>query len=204
MADYVLPLQRLIEQFRRLPGIGGKTAVRLAFSVLDSSEAQAEAFADAILSAKRDIHFCKCCCNLATEDICPICADEERDESVICVVENPKDVLAFEKVREFRGRYHVLGGVLSPMNGIGPDQLKIKELLGRVTPELEEVIVATNPTVEGEATAMYLAKLLAPLGVAISRLAFGIPVGGDVEYTDEVTLHRALEGRRILMGGSQA
>ena len=197
MADYVLPLQRLIEQFRRLPGIGGKTAVRLAFAVLDASNEDAEAFAEAICSAKRDIRTCKKCCNIATDEICPICADEERDPSVLCVVENPKDVMAFEKVREFRGRYHVLGGVLSPMNGIGPDQLRVRELLARLNEEeVREVVVATNPTVEGETTAMYLARLLRPLGIAVSRLAYGIPVGGDVEYTDEVTLHRALEGRQ--------
>ena len=201
MAEYVLPLQRLIEQFRRLPGIGGKTAVRLAFSVLNAPEGEAEAFADAILCAKRDIHTCRICCNIATEDVCPICADPERDPTVICVVENPKDVMAFEKVREFRGRYHVLGGVLSPMNGIGPEQLRIKELLARLQDSaVSEVIVATNPTVEGETTAVYLARLLSPLGVTVSRLAFGIPVGGDVEYVDEVTLHRALEGRQKLSG----
>jgi recombination protein RecR len=200
MAEYILPLQKLIDQFRRLPGIGGKTAVRLAFSVLDSSDEQAAQFAEAILSAKRDVCICKRCCNIAMNDLCPICEDENREEGVVCVVEAPKDVMAFERVREFRGRYHVLGGVLSPMNGVGPDKLRIKELLARISEEaITEVIVATNATVEGEATAMYLARLLEPFGVSVSRLAFGLPVGGDVEYTDEVTLHRALEGRRTIL-----
>ena len=199
MAEYILPLQKLIDQFRRLPGIGGKTAVRLAFSVLDSSDEQAAQFAEAILAAKRDVRVCKRCCNIAMSDLCPICEDDTREEGVICVVEAPKDIMAFERVREFRGRYHVLGGVLSPMNGIGPDGLRIKELLARIGEEsVHEVIVATNATVEGEATAMYLARLLEPFGVSVSRLAFGLPVGGDVEYTDEVTLHRALEGRRTI------
>ena len=173
--------------------------MRLAFSVLDSSDEQATQFAEAILAAKRDVRVCKRCCNIAMSDLCPICEDDTREEGVICVVEAPKDIMAFERVREFRGRYHVLGGVLSPMNGIGPDGLRIKELLARIGEEsVHEVIVATNATVEGEATAMYLARLLEPFGVSVSRLAFGLPVGGDVEYTDEVTLHRALEGRRTI------
>ena len=163
--------------------------MRLAFSVLDSSDEQATQFAEAILAAKRDVRVCKRCCNIAMSDLCPICEDDTREEGVICVVEAPKDIMAFERVREFRGRYHVLGGVLSPMNGIGPDGLRIKELLARIGEEsVHEVIVATNATVEGEATAMYLARLLEPFGVSVSRLAFGLPVGGDVEYTDEVTL----------------
>ncbi len=199
MLDFIPPLQNLVEQFRRLPGIGEKTAVRLAFAVMDFSDEQAEDFAAAILHAKKDIHLCSCCCNISIEDICPICRDEDRDHHTICVVEDAKAVLAFERVHDFRGMYHVLGGVLSPMNGIGPERLHIKELLARLSSsEVEEVIIATNPTVEGEATAIYISKLVKPLGVAVSRLAYGIPVGGDLEYADEVTLHRALEGRRPL------
>ncbi len=199
MAEFVAPLQDLVDQFRRLPGIGGKTAVRLAFSVMEFSEEDAAAFASAILRAKKDIHLCCCCCNISTENICDICADDARDHSVICVVEDAKAVLAMERVHDFRGTYHVLGGVLSPMNGVGPEHLHIKELLARLSDErIEEVIVATNPTVEGEATAMYLSKLLKPLSITVSRLAYGIPVGGDLEYADAVTLHRALEGRRVI------
>ena len=197
MADFIPPLQNLIEHFRRLPGIGGKTAVRLAFAVMEWPESEAEEFAAAILGAKQDIHLCECCCNISTDELCPICADDARDRSVICVVEDAKAVLALERVHEYRGLYHVLGGVLSPMNGIGPDRLHIRELLHRLADDtVKEVIVATNPTVEGEATAMYLAKILRPFEVAVSRLAYGIPVGGDLEYADEVTLHRAIEGRR--------
>ena len=197
MAEFVAPLEELVDRFRRLPGIGGKSAVRLAFAVMELSDEEAEAFAAAILSAKRDISLCSCCCNISTDDLCPICADDTRDGSVICVVEDAKAVLALEKVHDYRGLYHVLGGVLSPMNGIGPERLHIRELLARLADDtVKEVIVATNPTVEGEATAMYLSKILKPLGITTSRLAYGIPVGGDLEYADEVTLHRALEGRR--------
>jgi recombination protein RecR len=197
MADFVAPLQNLVDKFRRLPGIGGKTAVRLAFAVMEFSDEDAAAFADAILSAKQDIHLCECCCNISTDSLCPVCADDARDRSVICVVEDAKAVLAMERVHDYRGVYHVLGGALSPMNGVGPERLHIRELIARLGDDtVKEVIVATNPTVEGEATAMYLSKILKPLGVTISRLAYGIPVGGDLEYADEVTLHRALEGRR--------
>lgn len=197
MADFVAPLQNLIDSFRRLPGIGGKTAVRLAFAVMEWSDQQAEDFAAAIVAAKQDIHLCSSCCNISTDELCPICADTERDSSTICVVEDAKAVLALERVHDYRGLYHVLGGVLSPMNGVGPDRLHIRELLHRLSDDtVREVIIATNPTVEGEATAMYLAKMLRPLGVTVSRLAYGIPVGGDLEYADEVTLHRAIEGRR--------
>ncbi len=197
MADFIAPLQNLVDHFRRLPGIGGKTAVRLAFSVMDFTEDEAESFASAIVAAKHAIHLCSCCCNISTDPLCPICADEGRDGSVICVVEDAKAVLAMERVHDFRGTYHVLGGVLSPMNGVGPERLHIRELLARLGDDtVKEIIVATNPTVEGEATAMYLSKILSPLGVTVSRLAYGIPVGGDLEYADEVTLHRALEGRR--------
>lgn len=199
MADFIAPLQNLIDQFRRLPGIGDKTAMRLAFSVMEFSEDQAEDFADAVVSAKRDIRLCACCCNISTDEVCPICADEGRDRSVICVVEDARAVLALERVHDYHGLYHVLGGVLSPINGIGPENLKIKELLRRLGDEtVKEVIVATNPTVEGEATAMYIARVLRPFGLTVTRLAYGVPVGGDLEYADEVTLCRALEGRRPL------
>lgn len=197
MAELVAPLEELVDRFRRLPGIGGKSAVRLAFAVMELSDEEAEAFAAAILSAKRDISLCSCCCNISVAEICPICDDDARDRSIICVVEDAKAVMALEKVHDYRGLYHVLGGVLSPMNGIGPERLHIRELLSRLADDtVKEVIVATNPTVEGEATAMYLSKILKPLGITTSRLAYGIPVGGDLEYADEVTLHRALEGRR--------
>lgn len=197
MADFVAPLQELVDQFRRLPGIGGKTAVRLAFSVMEFTDEEAAAFASAILHAKQDIHLCSSCCNISTESLCDICADDGRDRSVICVVEDAKAVLAMERVHDYRGTYHVLGGVLSPMNGIGPERLHIRELLSRLADDsVQEVIVATNPTVEGEATAMYISRLLKPMNITVSRLAYGIPVGGDLEYADEVTLHRALEGRR--------
>ncbi len=197
MAEYIESLRLLSEKFARLEGVGKKTAMRMAFSVLEWSEEDAKAFADAIVSAKEKIHLCPICQNLTDREICPICSDEERDHSVICVVTDPRAVLAMEKVREFQGTYHVLHGLISPMNGITPDQLKIKELLARVgTGDVEEVIVATNPTVEGEATAMYLSRLLRPLGVRVTRLAYGVPVGADLEYADEITLFRALEGRR--------
>ena len=197
MADFVAPLQELVDQFRRLPGIGGKTAVRLAFSVMEFTDEEAAAFASAILHAKQDIHLCSSCCNISTESLCDICADDGRDRSVICVVEDAKAVLAMERVHDYRGTYHVLGGMLSPMNGIGPERLHIRELLSRLSDDsVQEVIVATNPTVEGEATAMYISRLLKPMNITVSRLAYGIPVGGDLEYADEVTLHRALEGRR--------
>ena len=200
MAEYVLPLQELIDSFRKLPGIGSKTAARLAFAVLNFSEEDAERFAGAILYAKRNLHTCPVCCNISTDGLCPVCMDETRDKSLICVVENTRDVMAFERIREYRGSYHVLGGVLSPMHGVGPEQLHIKELFARLSnEEVEEILIATNPTVEGEATASYLAKMLRPFGVKISRLAYGLPVGGDLEYADEVTLHRAIEGRRPIL-----
>lgn len=197
--DYLAPLQKLIDGFKRLPGIGGKTAVRLAFSVLGMSEENALDFADAIVSAKRDIHECKKCGNISLEEYCPICQDEDRDCGIICVVEDSKAIMSFERIREYRGTYHVLGGALSPINGIGPDQLRIRELLERVNQDdIREIVLATNPSVEGEATAMYIAKLLSPFEIKVSRLAYGIPVGADLEYADEVTLNRALEGRRSM------
>ena len=197
MAEYIESLAKLAEKFGRLEGVGKKTAMRMAFSVLELEAEEAEDFARAILDAKEKIHLCPVCQNLTDRELCPICADEERDRSVICVVTDARTVLAMEKVREYRGTYHVLHGLISPMNGITPEQLKIKELLVRVgTGEVGEVIVATNPTVEGEATAMYLSRLLQPFGVRVTRLAYGVPVGADLEYADEVTLYRALEGRR--------
>ncbi len=197
MAEYIESLAKLAEKFGRLEGVGKKTAMRMAFSVLELEAEEAEDFARAILDAKEKIHLCPICQNLTDRELCPICADEERDRSVICVVTDARTVLAMEKVREYRGTYHVLHGLISPMNGITPEQLKIKELLARVgTGEVGEVIVATNPTVEGEATAMYLSRLLQPFGVRVTRLAYGVPVGADLEYADEVTLYRALEGRR--------
>ena len=197
MAEYIESLSLLAEKFGRLEGVGKKSAMRMAFSVLELEREEAEDFAKAILDAKEKIHLCPICQNLTDREICPICADENRDHALICVVRDARAVLAMEKVREYRGTYHVLHGLISPMNGISPDQLKIKELLSRVGEgEIDEVIVATNPTVEGEATAMYLSRLLRPLGVKVTRLAYGVPVGADLEYADEITLFRALEGRR--------
>ena len=195
----VVTLQRLIEQFERLPGIGHKSAQRLAFHVLNMKKEEAEAFSKIILEAHEKIKKCSCCCNLAEEELCPICKSSKRDQSVVCVVEDPRDVMAFERTHEFEGTYHVLHGVISPMNGIGPEDITIKELLARMGDgKIQEVIMATNPTVEGEATAMYISRLLKPMGVSVSRLAYGVPVGADLEYADEVTLTRALEGRRML------
>lgn len=197
MAEYIESLRLLAEKFARLEGVGKKTAMRMAFSVLDMEPEDANAFAQAIVDAREKIHLCPVCQNLTDRELCPICADEERDHATVCVVTDARTVLAMEKVREFRGVYHVLHGLISPMNGITPDRLKIRELLSRVGEgEIEEVIVATDPTVEGEATAMYLSKLLRPLGIRVTRLAYGVPVGADLEYADEVTLFRALEGRR--------
>lgn len=200
MAGYsVVTLQRLIEQFERMPGIGHKSAQRLAFYVLNMKKEDAEAFSKAILEAHEKIKKCSCCCNLAEEELCPICKSSKRDESVVCVVEDPRDVMAFERTHEYEGTYHVLHGVISPMNGIGPEDITIKELLLRMGDgKIQEVIMATNPTVEGEATAMYISRLLKPMGVSVSRLAYGVPVGADLEYADEVTLTRALEGRRMI------
>lgn len=195
----VVSLARLVEQFERMPGIGHKSAQRLAFHVLNMSKKEAEAFADAVLQAHEKIKRCSVCCNLAEEELCPICKSAGRDESTVCVVEDPRDVLAFERTHEYRGTYHVLHGVISPMNGVGPEDITIKELLARLSDgKITEVIMATNPTVEGEATAMYISRLLKPMGIAVSRLAYGVPVGAELEYADEVTLTRALEGRRML------
>ncbi|MBS5149874.1 MAG: recombination mediator RecR [Butyricicoccus pullicaecorum] len=197
MKFFAPPVERLIEEFARLPGIGQKTAQRLAFFVLDMPKEDAQRFADAIMQAKNTVFTCQVCQNLTDSEVCPICSNPNRDAGVICVVTDPRDVLAFERTREFNGLYHVLHGVISPMNHVGPDDIRIRELLQRVADtDVREVIIATNPDTEGEATAMYLARLLKPFGVAVSRLAYGIPVGGHLEYVDEVTLMRALEGRR--------
>ena len=192
-------LERLQEQFARLPGIGAKTAQRLAFAVLSMPEEDAAQFANAITEAKRTVHTCPVCQNLTDQALCSICADPERDASTVCVVAEPRDVVAMERAREYRGRYHVLHGVISPLNHVGPDDLKIRELLTRVGQGgIQEVIMATNPDTEGEATAMYLSRLLRPLGVRVTRLAYGVPVGSQLEYADEITLLRALEGRTEL------
>ena len=190
-------LQELSDQFARLPGIGGKTAQRLAFYVLGLPAQEAQAFADAIVEAKKSVHTCPVCQNLTDRQICPICSDDLRDHSVICVVAEPKDVIAMERSREFNGLYHVLHGVISPLNHITQDDIRIKELLQRVVDgSVKEVIMATNPDTEGEATAMYISRLLRPMEVKVTRLAYGVPVGSQLEYADEVTLSRALEGRQ--------
>lgn len=197
MRNFPAALERLTEQFARLPGIGSKSAQRLAFHVLSLPGEQAEEFAAAILDARQTVRACPVCQNLTDQELCPICADAERDHSVICVVAEPRDVVAIERAREFHGVYHVLHGVISPLNHVGPDDIRIRELLARVgAGGVKEVIMATNPDTEGEATAMYLSRLLRPVGVTVTRLAYGIPVGSQLEYADEVTLLRALEGRQ--------
>jgi len=197
MQYFPAALQELADQFARLPGIGGKTAQRLAFHVLGLSQQEAEEFAGAILEAKRTVHKCPVCQNLTDRELCPICDDEMRDQSIICVVADPKDVIAMERSREFSGVYHVLHGVISPLNHVTQDDIKIKELLRRVgSGQVREVIMATNPDTEGEATAMYISRLLRPMEVKVTRLAYGVPVGSQLEYADEVTLSRALEGRQ--------
>jgi recombination protein RecR len=197
MIAVAAPIANVIEAFSRLPGIGPKSAARLAFYLLRAPEEEATALADAIRELKERTIFCSRCFNLAESDPCAICASEERDRSILCVVEEPSDVLAIERTREFRGLYHVLHGAISPVDGVGPEQLKVGELLARLQVEpVQELLLATNPNLEGEATAMYLARLLGPLGMRITRLAHGLPVGGDLEYADEVTLGRSLAGRR--------
>ena len=199
MRFFTAPVENLIEQFQKLPGIGRKTAQRLAFFVLSLPEAEAEGFANAIIEAKKKVKFCSVCQNMTDSEICSICEDEARDREVICVVSDPKDVAAIEKTREYNGLYHVLHGCISPMNGIGPDDVRIKELVMRVSKGgIREVILATNPDTEGEATAMYISRLLSPFGIQTTRLAYGIPVGGHLEFADEMTLIRALEGRRTM------
>lgn len=199
MPRNVVPLANLIEQFERLPGIGHKSAQKLAFHILSMTDDEAKKFADTILQAHEKIHRCKTCCDLTDGDYCNICLDSQRDRSVICVVENSKDVIAIERTHEYNGLYHVLQGAISPMNGIGPDEITVKELISRLSDDsIEEIIMATNPTVEGEATAMYISRLIKPMGIKVSRLAYGVPVGADLEYADEITLSRAIEGRQIL------
>ncbi len=196
---YAPPVAKLIEEFEKLPGIGHKTAQRLAFHVLNLPLEKAESLANAIRDAKLKTRYCSICSNLTETDPCAICSASNRDQGVICIVEDPRDVVAMERIRDFKGLYHVLHGVISPMEGIGPGDIKIKELLQRIRDgEIREVILATNPDVEGEATAMYISKLLKPIGIKTTRIAYGIPVGGDLEYADEVTLAKALEGRREL------
>ena len=196
MAYQIVPLNELINQLERLPGIGKKTATRLAYFILSQPSEYAKRFSEALVNAKEKIHYCSCCQAFTDLEVCPVCSDNTRNRSVICVVQDAKDVMAIERTREYNGLYHVLHGVISPLDGIGPEQLKIKELMARLSDEsVKEVIMATNPTVEGEATASYLSRLIKPMGIKISRLAYGIPVGGDLEYADEVTLTKALEGR---------
>lgn len=195
MAYQIESLARLAEQFARLPNVGRKTAQRYAFYVLSQPPEFARAFAEALVESSGRIHRCSLCQNLSDEPVCSICSSETRDRSLLCVVADPRDVAAFERLREYNGLYHVLHGLISPMEGIGPDQLTVKELLARLTGEVKEVVMATNPTVEGEATAMYLSRLIKPMGIRVSRLAYGLPAGGNLEYADDVTLCRALEGR---------
>ena len=200
MKYYAKPLGKLIGELSKLPGIGGKTAQRLAFHILSLTESEAEALANAITEAKHTMKYCSICGNLTDTDPCAICQDTARSKNTICVVESPKDVLAMERIKEYRGQYHVLHGVISPMDGIGPDDINLRQLIVRLQndTEISEVILATNPNIEGEATAMYIARLIKPSGIKVSRIAHGIPVGGDLEYADEITLLKAVEGRREL------
>ena len=200
MSYYSPSVENLIEAFERLPRIGNKTAIRLAFHMLNASQEEINEFTSAIINAKKNLKYCSICYNISDTDPCPICGNAKRDATSICVVEDVRDVIAMERTHEFKGTYHVLHGSISPMNGIGPEDIKIKELLNRINenPNIKEIILATNPRVEGEATAMYISKLIKPLGIKVTRIAHGIPVGGDLEYTDEITLMKALEGRREL------
>ena len=192
MQAYTGPIFRLIEEFSKLPGVGRKTAQRLAFHVINMNTNDVESLSKAIIDAKREIKYCSICCNITDTDPCSMCSNKNRDSSVICVVEDPRDVAAMERTREFKGKYHVLNGVISPMDGIGPDMIKIKELIVRLGKEdVKELIMATNPTIEGEATAMYIARLVKPMGIKVTRIAHGLPVGGDLEYADEVTISKA-------------
>lgn len=197
MSYYAEPITRLLEELERLPGVGPKSAQRLAFHILKGDDATAQRLADAIVEVKRQIHFCSRCFNFAADDLCEYCADSRRDATAICVVEEPRDVVAIERTGEFHGLYHVLQGAISPIDGIGPEQLRVHELIGRLADGVvTEVVIATNPNVEGETTALYLARLIKPLGIRVTRIASGLPVGGDLEFADEVTLGRALEARR--------
>lgn len=196
MNYYGDPVARLIEELSHLPGIGAKSAQRMAFHIINMPKENALNLAQAIVDAKKKVKYCSVCCNITDGDVCHICASKSRDKSVIMVVEDPRDMAAYEKTREFKGVYHVLNGAISPMTGVGPEDIKIKELLRRLDGDVKEIILATNPNVEGEATAMYIARLVKPMGIKVTRIANGVPVGGDLEYIDEVTLSRALEGRR--------
>ena len=199
MSYYSPSIEKLIESFEKLPSIGHKTAVRLAFHMLDLNEEDTHEFINSIINAKSNLKYCSNCYNISDTDPCPICSSPKRDSQIICVVEDVRDIMAMERTHEFKGVYHVLHGTISPMNGIGPEDIKIKELLNRIgSGNIKEIIIATNPRVEGEATAIYLSKIIKPLGIKVTRIAHGIPVGGDLEYTDEVTLSKALEGRREL------
>lgn len=199
MKQYAKPLNRLINELSKLPGIGGKTAQRLAFHILSMDKSQVEALAGSMTDAKEQMRYCSVCGNLTDQDPCSICQDQSRDQSVICVVENPRDVMAMEKIREYNGLYHVLHGVISPMDGIGPEEINLKSLILRLRDnDVKELVIATNPNIEGEATAMYIARLIKPSGIQVTRIAHGIPVGGDLEYTDEITLLKAMEGRKEL------
>ncbi len=197
MSSYSPSIEKLIESFEKLPSIGHKTAIRLAFHMLDLNEEETNEFINSITDAKKKLKYCSTCFNISDTDPCPICSNPKRDSSVICVVEDVRDIIAMERTHEYKGVYHVLHGTISPMNGIGPEDIKIKELLNRIRDtKVKEIIIATNPRVEGEATSIYLSKLIKPLGIKVTRIAHGIPVGGDLEYTDEVTLMKAMEGRR--------
>ena len=197
MENYSEPIDRLINEFSKLPGIGRKTAQRLAFHVINMNPQDVEGLSKALMDVKKEIKYCKVCCNISDSDICPICANSHRDSTTICVVEDPRDVAAMERTKDYDGKYHVLNGVISPMDGIGPDMLNIKELISRLGDgSVKEIIMATNPTIEGEATAMYISRLVKPMGIKVTRIAHGLPVGGDLEYADDVTISKALEGRR--------
>jgi recombination protein RecR len=197
MQGFSGPISRLIEEFSKLPGVGRKTAQRLAFHVINMNTNDVEALSKAIVDAKREIKYCSNCHNITDKDPCSICSNKSRDEDTICVVEDPRDVASMERVREFKGQYHVLHGVISPMDGVGPDMIRVRELIQRLGhQEVKEIIIATNPTIEGEATAMYISRLIKPMGIKVTRIAHGLPVGGDIEYADEVTISKALENRR--------
>jgi len=197
MENYSEPIDRLINEFSKLPGIGRKTAQRLAFHVINMDIKDITGLSKALVDVKNEIKYCSVCCNISDSEVCPICANSHRDPSTICVVEDPRDVAAMERTKDYSGRYHVLNGVISPMDGIGPDMLNIKELISRLGDgSVKEIIMATNPTIEGEATAMYISRLVKPMGIKVTRIAHGLPVGGDLEYADDVTISKALEGRR--------
>ena len=199
MASYYPdPIENLIEEFQKMPGIGPKSAQRLAFFILSITSPEAIALSNAILEAKKDIKYCSSCFNITVQDPCPICSDEKRDKSLVCVVAEPKDMIAIERTNEFKGLYHILGGVISPLDGIGPDNLRIKELLGRLKNGVKEILVALNPTTESETTIFYLSKILKPLGVKLTRIASGLPIGSDMDFADEATISKAIEGRREL------